>query len=132
MESSTSRTDNALKKQEEIKAQIAALQAQLTALPDDRTIIVKDPNNSPKRKKPEPTTLAPATPSPSKSSHMCRCISLSLTYRKETANRCERWQSGRDSTRLPAPIIEHWGCAVHKICSSGNNRSSSCAVSIPQ
>ncbi|KAJ3574864.1 hypothetical protein NP233_g1488 [Leucocoprinus birnbaumii] len=67
MESSTSRTDAALKKQEEIKAQIAALQAQLTALPDDRTVVLTDPtNNSPKRKKPEPTTLAPATPSPKK------------------------------------------------------------------
>ncbi|KAF5353526.1 hypothetical protein D9756_007998 [Leucocoprinus leucothites] len=66
MESSTSRTDAALRKQEEIRAQIAALQAQLTDLPDDTTFVVKDPNNSPKRKKPEPTTLAPATPSPKK------------------------------------------------------------------
>jgi len=119
MESSTSRTDNALKKQEEIKAQISALQAQLLALPDDGAIIVKDPNSPPKRKK--PTTLAPATPSPSKSFHKCHHISLSLTYRKETANRGERWQSDGCSTHLPteiSPIIEHWGCAVHKICGS--------------
>lgn len=81
MESSTSRIDNALKKQEEIKAQISALQAQLLALPDDGAIIVKDPNSPPKRKK--PTTLAPATPSPSKSFHKCHHISLSLRTEKK-------------------------------------------------
>jgi minichromosome maintenance protein 10 len=89
MESSTSRTDAAFRKQEEIKSQIAALQAQLSSFPDDDdTVVLKDPN-SPKRKKPEPTTLAPATPSPSESYHKHCHIPLSLTSRKETANRSQ-------------------------------------------
>ncbi|KXN85238.1 DNA replication licensing factor mcm10 [Leucoagaricus sp. SymC.cos] len=65
MESSTSRTDVAQRKQEEIRAQISALQAQLLSFPEDKSTAVKAPS-SPKRKQPEPTTLAPATPSPKK------------------------------------------------------------------
>ncbi|KAF9450739.1 hypothetical protein P691DRAFT_664712 [Macrolepiota fuliginosa MF-IS2] len=65
MESSTSRTNTAQTKQEELKAQIIALQAQLAAIPDDQNCLVKAAN-SPKRKKPEPAILAPATPSPKK------------------------------------------------------------------
>jgi minichromosome maintenance protein 10 len=83
MESSTSRTDAALKRQDEIKAQIVTLQAQLAALPGDNGVKAKC-SGSLKRKKSEDTILAPATPSPSESSRKNSLALLSLTLRKET------------------------------------------------
>ncbi|KAF7759679.1 hypothetical protein Agabi119p4_11374 [Agaricus bisporus var. burnettii] len=65
MESSTSRTIVTQKRQQELRAQIAALEAQLAVLPEGDHIAIKAPN-SPKRKEPEPSTLVPATPSPKK------------------------------------------------------------------
>ena len=60
MESSTHRRHAEQQKQLEIRRQIERLQAQLIDIPDN------DPRlQSPKRKKPDATLLAPATPSPS-------------------------------------------------------------------
>lgn len=64
MESSSGRLEEERRKQEELKKQIAFLQAQLVELPDDAPA-AKAPT-SPKRKNPEPILLAPATPSPKK------------------------------------------------------------------
>ncbi|KDR78277.1 hypothetical protein GALMADRAFT_245372 [Galerina marginata CBS 339.88] len=61
MNSSTSRTNAKRQSQEEIKRQIALLQACL-----DPEEIAAPRSKSPKRKAPEPVTLAPATPSPKK------------------------------------------------------------------
>jgi len=61
MDSSTRRTEGAVRRQQEIRNQIERLQAQLTLLPDGNNTI-----KSPKRKQLEPPEmLAPATPSPS-------------------------------------------------------------------
>ncbi|KAI9463471.1 hypothetical protein HD554DRAFT_1315864 [Boletus coccyginus] len=61
MESSTQRLQEGRQKQLQLRKQIERLQAQLTDIPDD------DPRlQSPKRKKPDATLLAPATPSPRK------------------------------------------------------------------
>lgn len=65
MDSHTNRRAEEQRKQAEIRQQIALLQAQLTG-PSDSAVIPQPPR-SPKRKAPESTTLAPATPSPSKS-----------------------------------------------------------------
>ncbi|KAF8126403.1 hypothetical protein EV363DRAFT_1585999 [Boletus edulis] len=60
MESSSHRSQAERQKQLELRKQIKVLQARLTDIPDD------DPRlQSPKRRKPEATLLAPATPSPS-------------------------------------------------------------------
>ena len=60
MESSSNRLQAERHRQVELRKQIEQLQAQLTDIPDD------DPRlQSPKRKKPDATLLAPATPSPS-------------------------------------------------------------------
>lgn len=64
MESHTTRRAEEQRRQAEIRQQIALLQAQL-ADPSD-SIAIPQPPRSPKRKAPESTTLAPATPSPSK------------------------------------------------------------------
>jgi hypothetical protein len=82
MEPSTSRTNARQKRQQELRAQIAALQAQL--VPDDN-VVIKAPG-SPKRKQPEPSTLVPATPSPSPSIVHYHHSSLNLASRKETAS----------------------------------------------
>jgi minichromosome maintenance protein 10 len=58
MESSTHRTEEEIHRQLEIRKQIQRLQAQLTPLPDGN-----DVTESPKRKHPSETLLAPATPS---------------------------------------------------------------------
>lgn len=60
MQSATHRLEAERHKQRELRKQIQHLQTQLTDIPDD------DPRlQSPKRKKPDATLLAPATPSPS-------------------------------------------------------------------
>ncbi|KAF8970690.1 hypothetical protein BDZ97DRAFT_1790519 [Flammula alnicola] len=64
MNSSTSRKNAKQLSQEEIKRQIAQLQARLEPEPE-QDVTVSRPK-SPKRKAPEPVTLAPATPSPKK------------------------------------------------------------------
>ncbi|KAF9221828.1 hypothetical protein BS17DRAFT_710455 [Gyrodon lividus] len=61
MESSTHRFETERRKQIELRRHIKLLQAQLTDLPDSDPLL-----RSPKRKKPEFTLLAPATPSPKK------------------------------------------------------------------
>ncbi|OJA13974.1 hypothetical protein AZE42_03602 [Rhizopogon vesiculosus] len=61
MESSTHRTEEEIQQQLEIRRQIRRLEAQLTPLPDGNNVI-----ESPKRKQPTGTMLAPATPSPKK------------------------------------------------------------------
>ena len=64
MDSNTHRRAEEQRRQAEIRQQIALLQAQLTEPSDFLT--TPQPPRSPKRKAHEPTTLAPATPSPSK------------------------------------------------------------------
>jgi len=64
MESSSSRLEQEKRKQAEIRKQIALLQAQLVDTPDIN--VGFHTPSSPKRKQPEPTLLAPPTPSPSK------------------------------------------------------------------
>ncbi|KAH0834183.1 hypothetical protein J3R83DRAFT_11495 [Lanmaoa asiatica] len=60
MQSSTNRLHTERQKQHELRNQIERLKAQLTDIPDDDSRL-----QSPKRKKPDATLLAPATPSPS-------------------------------------------------------------------
>jgi hypothetical protein len=64
MDSHTNRKAEEQRRQAEIRQRIALLQAQLTD-PSD-SVAIPQPPRSPKRKAPESTTLAPATPSPSK------------------------------------------------------------------
>lgn len=64
MDSSSSRLEEEQRKQVEIRKQIALLQAQLVDIPSQGSIALP-PLSSPKRKHPEVTCLAPATPSPS-------------------------------------------------------------------
>ncbi|KAH7882687.1 hypothetical protein F5I97DRAFT_1931298 [Phlebopus sp. FC_14] len=61
MEASAHRAEEERQKQLEIRRQIKLLQSQLTDLPDDEQLC-----QSPKRKQPGATLLAPATPSPRK------------------------------------------------------------------
>ncbi|KAG1740634.1 hypothetical protein EDB19DRAFT_1895312 [Suillus lakei] len=63
MESSTNRTEEEIQKQLEIRREIKRLQAQLTTLPNSANDVI----GSPKRKQPSETKLAPATPSPRRS-----------------------------------------------------------------
>lgn len=118
MESSTSRGDAAQKKQQEIKTQIAALQAQLSAFPDDRTIVIKG-TNSPKRKRPEPTTLAPATPSPSESYYKHCPIPLSQNLEKK--RRVEAKDDKRPRPKFVQPAFQEKPRSVNTgAVSSGN------------
>ncbi|KAL0952672.1 hypothetical protein HGRIS_006916 [Hohenbuehelia grisea] len=64
MESSTSRVENDKRKREALMKQMAALQSELAQLPETAPEMATP--SSPKRKAPEPTFLAPATPSPKK------------------------------------------------------------------
>jgi minichromosome maintenance protein 10 len=67
MNSSTSRSNAIKLTQDQLKQQIAELQARLLPEPEpDATTLAP---KSPKRKAPEPITLAPATPSPSEQSY---------------------------------------------------------------
>jgi hypothetical protein len=62
MDSRTSKKAEDLRRQVELRQQIASLQAQLAEVPELHQVKVA----SPKRKQPEQSVLAPATPSPSK------------------------------------------------------------------
>ncbi|KAG2005697.1 hypothetical protein CC2G_002081 [Coprinopsis cinerea AmutBmut pab1-1] len=64
MDSSSRRIQQEQQRKEELQRQIEKLQAELSSLPEGE--IVAAPKSSPKRKKSEPTILAPATPSPRK------------------------------------------------------------------
>ncbi|KAF9484171.1 hypothetical protein BDN70DRAFT_910831 [Pholiota conissans] len=66
MNSSTSRTNAQKLTQEQIKRQIAELQARLVSEPEQDAYVTTPAPKSPKRKAPEPVVLAPATPSPKK------------------------------------------------------------------
>lgn len=61
MESATTRTQTEKQKKEFLLKQIAILQGELSKFPD----APQEAPSSPKRKSPEPTLLAPPTPSPS-------------------------------------------------------------------
>lgn len=82
MESSTHRLQEERQKQLRLRKQIERLQAQLADIPDD------DPRlQSPKRKKPDATLLAPATPSPSEHGGFSRGWTLSThDHREEKAD----------------------------------------------
>ncbi|KAG6866330.1 hypothetical protein C0991_005797 [Blastosporella zonata] len=67
MESSTSRTTEDKRQQEDILNQIAVLQAKLKDIPPSEALVASvPPPTSPKRKCPDSTTLVPPTPSPKK------------------------------------------------------------------
>ncbi|KAG6879643.1 hypothetical protein C0992_000278 [Termitomyces sp. T32_za158] len=67
MESSTSRTAEGRREREDIANEIARLQSKLRDLPPDAAVTsVSSPPTSPKRKRPDSTTLVPPTPSPKK------------------------------------------------------------------
>lgn len=65
MNSSSSRAAEEQQKQADIRKQIALLQSQLKENPDDGSSTSFQSFESPKRKQPSDTLLAPATPSPS-------------------------------------------------------------------
>ncbi|GLB44212.1 putative primase zinc finger [Lyophyllum shimeji] len=67
MDSSTKRAEEERKRQGDIRRKIAELQAQLKDVPpDDLATASVSPPASPKRKRPDYSTLVPATPSPKK------------------------------------------------------------------
>ena len=93
MESSSYRLEAERQKQLELRKKIKRLQSQLTDIPDD------DPRlQSPKRKKPDATLLAPATPSPSEHDRSSRGWPL-------TVSRSQGRKGG--SHRLPARDVNH-------------------------
>jgi hypothetical protein len=85
MDSSSSRLEEAQRKQAEIRNQIALLQAQLVDVPDQGNSPLPM-LSSPKRKQPAETYLAPATPSPSELTlwHITFLNDTELNQRRES------------------------------------------------
>ncbi|KAF8439801.1 hypothetical protein L210DRAFT_3540371 [Boletus edulis BED1] len=104
MESSSHRSQAERQKQLELRKQIKVLQARLTDIPDD------DPRlQSPKRRKPEATLLAPATPSPRKKRRIEQAVSQGRKPHAVGSSMSERPRA-HDSARSvgkPASIPHH-------------------------
>jgi len=103
MDSHTNRKAEEQRRQAEIRQQIAMLQTQLTD-PSD-SVAIPQPPRSPKRKAPESTTLAPATPSPSKSATGQPYLRhLNLCFREEEEG---RWRLSKCRRRFLEKIGAH-------------------------
>ncbi|KAG6828018.1 hypothetical protein H0H92_009644 [Tricholoma furcatifolium] len=103
MDSSTSRTEDSRRKQEEILKEIAALQAKLKDLPQEPPVNPVLTPTSPKRKQPDSATLVPPTPSPKKrkvNQHPPRVAQLAHAGPADTP------KSNSSRTALPRKVVE--------------------------
>lgn len=82
MESSTHRSQSDKRRQQEIRRQIKALQAQLSHIPDDDDEVPR----SHERKQAGPALLAPSTPSPSGCPRVSNEVRIDLFIRKEASD----------------------------------------------
>lgn len=109
MDSSSHRLEEEKRKNADLRRQIALLQAQLPEDPET-TPVVSD-SKSPKRKKPEPRLLAPATPSPS------RLITLTLQaismWLVEKKRKLDHDSSSSNSSKALFPSLSRHGASKH-------------------